>query len=65
MFLKNILVLAPVAVLALTGCDDKNVSQNQKPLDVDVEVIVAHDVPLSFEFAPVRKVQKKRKCARE
>ena len=27
MFLKNILVLAPVAVLALIGCDDKNVSK--------------------------------------
>lgn len=51
MFLKNILVLASVAVLALTGCDDKNVSQNQKPLDAGVEVIAAHDVPLSFEFA--------------
>lgn len=51
MFLKNKLVLASLAVLALTGCDDKKTEQNQKPLDVGVEVMAARDVPLSFEFA--------------
>ena len=51
MFSKNKFLLAFLAVMALTGCDDKKVQQNQKPLDAGVEVISAHDVPLSFEFA--------------
>ena len=51
MFSKNKLLLASLAVLAIAGCDDKKTQQYQKPLDVGVEVIAAHDVPLSFEFA--------------
>lgn len=51
MFLKNKILLVLPAVLLLAGCDDKNVQQNQKPLNVSVEEVSAHDVPLVFEFA--------------
>ena len=51
MCLKNNLVLAILAVVALFGCkDEKSVSQ-QNLLNVGIEVLKPQDVPLTFEFA--------------
>lgn len=51
MCLKNNLVLAILAVVALFGCkDEKSVSQ-QNLLNVGIEVLKPQDVPLIFEFA--------------
>ena len=51
MCLKNNLVLAILAVVALFGCKEEQSASQQNLLNVGVEVLEPQDVPLTFEFA--------------
>lgn len=51
MCLKNNLVLAILAVVALFGCKEEQSASQQNLLNVGVEVLKPQDVPLTFEFA--------------